>query len=577
MKKRKNAVVADDAMLMSMDQEELVKYLDASNKVIAKYEKELAALMQEKAAEPDKTELIIEALIVEKKIVDELSNDMVATVNTGITPIAKDLKARMMPHLKRYNALVAEYLDKTGGKLTEADYSIPDNIMAKKDYAVLPVLTYSRVAADDEDTTPAETTHAVTVISVRDFRKYAAESDSAMRPVRVNLKNVKADIAEAEGQEKAVLIVKALGYQKTIIDSNVELCHAAMNTRSGDELARAQYRLECDVKDYNALVDQYEALTGSALTRASQSMPADVAAGRNYQVLPTITCTVNDPTDEMSEKDYKNAKKNSKNKAAQKEDVMDAAIAAKIEQQAEKDIAVLEHSANMKKRLIESERDAKCYRFGMTAKDAKRMRSGYNDELDKINAECNAARHFENADNERYYAVVRINPEVANYPNHKADVAAVREVRSEVIALLNKRDEINSKLIALYAGTEIANDGRTTDKRWSDVKKDASERIIKRDRKQAQQIEKLPATRREKQYLYDMMNSKLDAESTCAVLEARRKNGKKLSKAEKQQLAADINTQKNNVEYWTKELNNKVTQIKNRAENVKNSGYFEPV
>lgn len=568
----------EDVRLGEKEHRELVDRLNRSNKTLRQHEKRLSEIMAEKKRNPDKAELIVEALIEEKKVVDLYSDNLVAAVGVGNMMISKDIKARMMPHLKRYNALVSEYFDKTGGRLTEASYSIPDDIIAGREYDVLPSLSYSRTSANDEADESAEKSYAVGAISLREFKKHISESDSAMKPVRENLRAAKAEMKKAEPQAKAILIVKSLGYQKAIIDSNVELCHAAMNTRDAEEIYRAKFRLECDVNEYNALVDQYEELTGDSLTKASQTLPADVVAGRDYQVLPTITYTVNDPTEDgMPESDYDNANKNVKNKAKQKAQIMDAALEAKIAEQQEKDIKVIEHSANMRKRLIESERDAKCYRFGMNAKDAKKLRRDYNSSIDDINTECNAARRFENMDNERYYTVVRINPDQMRYPSRKADPAKLREIRSEVISLLNRRDEINSKLVALYAGTEITSDGKAVDKRWTEIKKDASERIMKRDRKQAKTIDKLPASRREKQYLYDMMNKKLDAETTAALLEDRLRHGKKLSRAEKKQIKNDIKTQYRNVEYWSAELNDKCSELQRRADLDKRSGYVEPV
>jgi len=578
-KKKKNvAPEATTGSKLEMSQKELVKYLNQSNKAIASFEKQLEDIMEEKSRYSDKAELIIEALTAEKKIVDELSDNLVAAVNADNDMICKDLKARMLPHLKRYNSLVAEYLAKTGGRLTEAPLSIPDDIIAKREYAVLPILSYSRMPADEEPKIPQTNSHALEVLSLRDFRKYMADSDAAMKSVRDNLEQLKLEINKARGQEKAILIIKALGYQKTILESNIELCHVAMNTRTYDEVFKTEYRLECDVRDYNLLVDQYEALTGSTLTRASEALPKDVSSGKDYQALPTVTCTVNDPTDETRrDKDYKNAKKNVRNRAEQMAQVVDAAVEAKMNEQAEKDMKVLEHCANMRKRLIESERDAKCYRFGMTSRQAKKAIREYKDDIEDIIEDCKEACEYEKKDNDRYYTVVRLNPEAISYPNPKADVAKLRAIRSEVITLLNKRDEINSKLISIYAGTEISSDGRTTDKRWTDIKKAASEYIIKRDKKYARKIERLPATHREKQVLFDMMNKKLDAEATCALLEDRLNNGKKLSREEKRQIKADIKTQRNNIEYWEDELNRGVSEIKKRASKVKNSGYFEPV
>ncbi len=569
---RDTAEVTDDAEVVGMDRRELIKYLTESNKKLARQERQLAALAEQRRSEPDKIELIIDCLSAEKRIVDELSDNMVATVDTGDMRIANEIKTRMMPHLKRYNSLVEEYRAKTGGALTPASYSIPDDIIAKREYAVLPLLTYTTQPADDEYD-DGSSTHSVAIMSAKEFAKYTAESERAMAPVRSKLENTVKKMSASDGQEKAILILTALSLEKQLIDSDIELVGASVKSTSPRDVQDAKRRLNADAKEYNSLVDEYEKLTGGKLTRASETLAQDVAAGREYDLLPTISYTVNDTANgDTEEEKYKNAKKNIQNAADNEKKVALTALEAKINEQANKDLSVLTKHADFKVSMLESERDIARYRFGMAPKASKKRKKEIEKEIAAIKRTHREALRYEESDNKRYYAVVKNDPDTMKVAKKRADRDKIASLRGRMIALLNQRDEINGKLMSIYTGSEINNDGSSVNQAWRRIKNEAAERAVKKDKKLAKKVARLPATPAEKQSIYNIMNKKLDAVSTLALCEHRLRK-EKLSRAEARELREDIARQRKIMKQCDSDVNWRAEQIKKRGAKKGGAGW----
>ena len=110
--------------------------------------------------------------------------------------------------------------------------------------------------------------------------------------------------------------------------------------------------LNNEIKAYNALVDEYEVLTRSHLTRASEDIPADILAGKPFAPIPSISYTANDGTARNSDADVaavaanaarevEEADKKKKYAKKRKKAVQKTALEEKVAEQANKDVSVL--------------------------------------------------------------------------------------------------------------------------------------------------------------------------------------------------------------------------------------------
>lgn len=534
-----------------MSQKELIDRLNAANKRLKALNKELSAIESKRAKDPMKVELIIDALIVKKKVIDEVSESLVAATSCREKRICQDLKKNMLLEISYYNKLVDKYKELTGGVLTRASTTIPDDIMSGEDYQVLPLLSYTTEDIYEQQ----KATYEAGVMSDKELAKYIRTVDSAIYNTKADYAKAEKKIASTEGQEKVVAILEAMKLKKIIFDSDIELLKATKQANDKRAMAMAKSRLTFTARDYNKLVDEYQKLAGNDLTRASKTIADDIIAGRSYTVLPDITYTVRDPEDN-NEKDYTSAKRDTNRRARQRKEREISALELKTREQGEKDVSLFAKAAAFNIALLQSERDALHIGFGKETRDIKRRTKEINKTIDSIKKSAKVAAAFEERDNARYYFTVVNDPECLEYPKKKVDVEKVKSLRKRIIALLNDRDEINNKLIALYTGSEINADGTNVNETYRRVKTLAAERLTRKGQKSAKKVHRLVATPEEKQNLFDLLNKRLDAESTLAVISYRLRN-EKISRQDKKAIKADadncakIVNQCNNDIDWT--------------------------
>ena len=550
-----------------LDKRALSKQLSRSGERIAKQERQLALLVKKKDAEPEKPELIIECLSEEKRIIDVLTGDLVLSVNSENMSMAKAVKEKMLVHLKRYNAFVAEYKQKTGAALTEAPYTIPDDIIGGRDYAVLPVLTYSREDISDD---ACKVESEANVISSKDFYKYASKNDRAIAPLVSKYDEILAKKENAHGKERVILILDALAVKKQLVESETEVVIAASRSTSTRDLREAKKILAGEVKDYNALVEEYESITGNKLTLASKTLPDDAAEGKEIKKLPIVTYTVKDPTvGGKQDKNYRNANKNVQNAVRNEEKLIDTSLENKIAEQANKDMLVMTGRADYRVSLLETERDMAEYRFGASPRPTKKRRKAITKEIAYIKNWHKEAIKLEQSDNKRYYEVVKTDPHEQKLGKKDSDRDKLASLRTKIITLLNARDEVNSELISIYTGQEISESGVSVNQQWRRIKLAAADRVISGDKKIAKKVERLPATPAEKQRIYAAMNRKLDAESNIALIRHRLKK-ERLSKQEAKDLRTDLDRQRKISHQAAEDVNWMCDRIQRRYSSDKN-------
>ena len=531
MKNNKKTEATTVAPLMS--QKELIVRLNQSNKKLLALDKELKAIENKRMREPDKVELIIDALIVKKKVIDEMSDSLVAAAGCREMKICAEMKKNMLAEINYYNRLVDKYKALTGGALTSASITIPDDIIAGDDYQVLPLLSYTTEDIYEDETN----TTTVSVMDTKEISKFIRTTDAGIASTKAAYAKAVDKIDDSEGQAKVVAILEAMKLKKVIFESDIELLKATKQSSDTKAMAMAKARLTRSAHEYNGLVDEYEKLAGNELTRASETIADDIFNGKPYALLPDITYTVKDPED-GEEKDYETVKRDTNRRARQKAEREISALEAKTIEQGDKDVTVIAKEAEFKIAVLESERDSLRVGFGKTTSAIKRRTKEIAKEIEDIKKNAKTAAVLEKRDNERYYFPVIHEPECTKFPKGRVDLRKVNIIRQRIIALLNERDELNNKLISLYTGSEINADGTNVNQVYRRVKAQAAEELTKKNAKMAAKVDRLVATPEEKQRLFDLLNRRLDAESSLAVISYRFRN-EKLTRADKKLLKAD--------------------------------------
>lgn len=557
---KKNGAVAE-APLMS--QKELIARLNQSNKKLLLLNKEFTAIENKRFKEPEKVELVIDSLIVKKKVIDQMCEDLVNASGCHERRIALDIKKNLLLEIGYYNKLVDRYKELTGGVLTSASVTIPDDIIAGEEYQVLPLLSYTTEDIYEDETN----THESDVMSNKEIARFINKIDAGIANTKAEYVKAEKKIYVSEGQEKVVAILEAMKLKKAIFESDIELLKATKQSSDAKAMKMARERLTRTALEYNKLVDEYEKLAGNELTRASVTVADDIFNGKPYAILPDITYTVKDPED-GEEKDYESAKRDSNRRARQKAEREISALEAKTIEQGEKDVTVIAKEAEFKIAVLESERDSLRVGFGKATADIKRRTKEIGKEIEAIKKNARVAAALEKRDNDRYYFTVINEPECTEYPKRKVDTRKVGIIRQRIIALLNERDELNNKLISLYTGTEINADGTNVNQIYRRVKADAAEKLTKKNKKTAEAVARLVATPEEKQRIFDLLNRRLDAESSLAVVSYRFRNEKltkkdrKLLKADADNYAAIISQCDGDIDWNLKKISKRLKQKK---------------
>ncbi|MBP3402086.1 MAG: hypothetical protein J6K85_03400 [Clostridia bacterium] len=523
-----------------------------------------------KVKKQTRVELLVESIAVEKQVLVELCDDLASCRDTLDKKGAKDVTKKLEAQIKRYNGLVDEYNKLAGEKVEGAPKNLPAQIMEGSNNYNLKTVgnpTVISVNAYNPD---------VSVLNQKELKNYLAKSDKALNNVKSRLATTAQQKDQANGYNKVLLIINCLTYQRYIVERIAENLHVCCQILDNKKVKEFKKTLETEIANYNKLVDEYEVLTRTKLTRASTSIADDIIAGKAYTPIPSISYTANDGTTRNSDAEVAavaasaaaaaekatNKKKTSKKN---KEVVKKSALEEKAAEQANKDLSVLAKGADFEITLLESQKDMTAYKYGKTTFDMKQLKKDVDTKVKALQKKHKEALKLEEADNARYYAVITNDPATMEIKGNDKKRAKIAAIRTKMMELLNKRDELNSKLLAIYNGSEVNLDGTSVNHTWRQVKSDAAEKCINKNKGLANKIEKLPASAGEKQRLYNLMNSNVDASSTLALSKHRLKIKEYKNNVEKKQLQKDIKDMNQLIKSNTNDINWVIKKISKRA------------
>ncbi len=522
-----------------------------------------------KVKQQTRVELLVESIAVEKQILIENCDQLAACRDSGDKKGAKEAKKSLSAQIKRYNKLVEDYNKASGEKAPAVSYDLPDQIMAgNNNYGI------ATVGAPASEAVNAYSAN-ISILDEKELKKYLERSNKALENVRTRLETTARQKDEATGYNKVLLIINCLTYQRYIVERLAENLHVCNKLADNKRVKSLKKNLLNAINEYNSIVDEYEVLTRSRLTRASESIPEDILAGKAYTPIPAISYTANDGTARNSDADVAavaaaaaaavdTAKAKKKHAKKSKEVVKKSALEEKVAEQANKDLTVITKGYDFKISLVESQKDMSYYRFGKNQFDMKAVKKAANKKIKSAQKAHKAALKYEEKDNARYYAVITNDP-VTMKAKKRADRVKIASLRTEMMTLLNKRDEINSKLLSIYNGSEVNLDGVSINQKWRQIKSDAAEKYVNKNQALAKKIFRLPASSGEKQRLYGILNSNVEASSTLALSQYRLKTKEYKNNAEKKALKKDVKNLKKLMAMNSKDINWVIKKIKKRV------------
>ena len=516
-----------------------------------------------------RVELLVESIAVEKQILIEICDDLAACRDNGdkkgVKAVTKDLEAQ----IKRYNKLVADYNKASGEKAPTVSANLPKEIMAgSNNYGIAAVGTpvASTVSAYSAN---------ISILDKNELKKYLGRSDRALNNVRTRLATTAKQKDDATGYNKVLLIINCLTYQRYIIERIAENLHVCNKLDDQKKVKALKKTLAAEIKAYNKLVDEYEVLTRAKLTRASESIVDDILAGKPYAPIPAISYTANDGTARNSDADVaavaaaaeaelEGARAKKARAKRNKKLVKKSALEEKIAEQANKDLSVITRGYDFQISILESDKDMSYYRFGKNVFDMDKIKKAVNKKIKAAQKSHKKALKYEENDNARYYAVITNDP-VTMKAKRRADRVKIASLRTEMMALLNRRDEINSKLLAIYNGSEVTLDGVSINQKWRQTRSDAAEKFVKKNQRLAKKIFRLPASSGEKQRLYAILNSSVEASSNLALSQYRLKTKEFKNAQEKKALRKDVKSMKKLIGQNSKDIKWIIKKITKRT------------
>lgn len=515
---------------------------------------------------------LVEILGVQKEIIDWYCNLTYTCHDLGRKGYARRFAALLKRELKKYNKFVKEYERITEDGLTHASMDIPRAILKGESYQILPKvklrefeapedgIAYSDGITESPDYIPEFSDKEV--VSQKDLQRLLSTTARDISRLRAKLGAKVKSKHTARGTDKIIYTAQCFILQKKIIDLEATNLRAACQVVSAHDIQVLKRSLTEDIKQYNDLVSEYKAVSGNSLTFASVKIPQDIINGKYYTPVPKVSCIYLDGDDSLAGE----LREMSRDTLIKEDPAARAALEKRINSQSNKDLTYITKRADYEVSMLESERDMLSYRFGKIPADVKREKREIGKRIDRIRRTHKEALKYENSDNKRYYAVVSANPVNMNLKNRKADRDRVAAIRSRIISLLNERDIINGKLMALYDGGDVF-DIASINQRWRRIKNKAALRSKKKQKELARTVDALPIAPADKTKFYSLMNKKVDAESTLALMKHRLRK-EKLHEDDKRCAKRDIAELKARIKALEKDIADLMKSTRERISDI---------
>ena len=344
------------------------------------------------------------------------------------------------------------------------------------------------------------------ILSEKDLKKHLAESQKEINHLRHDLKQAeKNDKAESDTDRLLALISK-INTQCLICETYVTRINVCNNCDAFDEAKENADILSKELKVYNDYITEYNKITSMKVPLADKALPKRVLDGEAFEHLTRISHN-------LIEEEGLKTKKKSKIKLI--EDLRykaDINLLNRRDAETKNSVSVVENRYIFETALLKGEKDILEFKFAKNSTRANSRKAYIARKLHALKGAKERAVRYEVEDNNRYYRVLTCDTNLESYKNNNAKKTKVTKIVSNVSQLLRERDEINSKLNAIYSGPLGDIVGATESEKWRDVKVTAAKSHAKKLRDKANALKNsVPGFGEEKAERIYAFNSLLDA------------------------------------------------------------------
>ena len=240
---------------------------------------------------------------------------------------------------------------------------------------------------------------------------------------------------------------------------------------------------------------------------AEKSLPKRVLNGEAFEHLARISHNL------IEEEGLKTKKRKSKIKLIEDHRYKaDINLLNRRDAETKNSVSVVENRYIFETALLKGEKDILEFKFAKNSTRANSRKAYIARKLRTLKGAKERAVRYEVEDNNRYYRVLTCDTNLESYKNNNAKKTKVTKIVSNVSQLLRERDEINSKLNAIYSGPLGDIVGATESEKWRDVKVTAAKSHAKKLRDKANALKNsVPGFGEEKAERIYAFNSLLDA------------------------------------------------------------------
>ncbi len=564
-----------------LDSKAFAKYKKASEKNYKATKSEIEKLdaLRKTSEGEELVDVDVKRLAIVRNLIDSLADNVAVSAVSGQKSYLKQSKKRLESEITLHNSIVADLRVNGNIILSEVSEDLYNAIIAGNGYYKTPKFEYQIieraptqnvrvVETEQKESTPraeynTRANRVMKVMNKKELSKLLKASKKENNAIKEEFSNIEKQKAVSVGRERVMLVVNALTTQKKAVSIAADnLLAAAQVSTSKKQIDKLRKSLDAEINLYNKVVDEYEEVTGDSITKADVAMAEKIVTGRPYSEIPDITYAVNTSVYEYdfadftayevkNENDKKLAAAQAHNRVERSNAVTYeiAQLSSRIAKQQNKDLELIAARFMFEKGLLQSKNDMLAYRYTVSQKSNITSEKEIERRCKELDDKGKKALVAEEADNRRYYEIISTNPEAAKLAKRKGlfrktytkdDVA---DIRDKVMQLLNERDHINSKLLSIYTGAEVDLDGHAITLEMRKIKTAAAAKEYKKLAGKAKKAGKLRAERRDKQKLYDLLNTQIDAKSTVALAKYRLKH-ETLPAYEKKQLKNDIKINK---------------------------------
>ena len=347
------------------------------------------------------------------------------------------------------------------------------------------------------------------VLTGRSLKRHLSSTEKEINRLKFDLKYAKRKRDSfTKSSDKVVAHIAMINNQCLICEYYVERINVCTYSGANDLAKKNASNLMTELKRYNNLIAEYNEMTNSNIPYADRSITKRVLAGKPYEHLTRISYTFTG-TDQAPLK----AKKSMKGKIVQENRYLaDIKLLNRRDEETANDLSVIDNRYKFESALLEGEKDIMAYKFAKNSIDDDKRKRYIKRKLKSLKKARAKAMKFETMDNNRYYRVLLTDTNLAPYSDNNAKKKRVNSIVYEVGNLLKKRDELNSKLNAIYSGPlgDIAGVGESD--KWRDVKVSAAKRHAKKLRSKANALKNsVPGFGDKKAKQVFTFNSLLDA------------------------------------------------------------------